>query len=206
MRTTRSLVAFGAVAALSLGAVACSSDDDTTSSTGTTDAPTTTAAAAKGSATIGDVEISNTWARTSPMAATVGAVYGDFESAEGDALVSASVDASIAGKVELHETKMVDGGMTTESTMAGEMPTETTEAAMATETTMAGGAGEMEMVPVEAVDLPAGELVQLKPGGLHIMLLELVAPLEEGTTIEVELTFESGATGTITVPVLAAAP
>ncbi|MCC6601950.1 MAG: copper chaperone PCu(A)C [Anaerolineae bacterium] len=52
----------------------------------------------------------------------------------------------------------------------------------------------MKMRPVEAVQIPAGETVQLKPGGEHIMLMGLSAPLVASDTIMLTLTFDSGAT------------
>jgi len=48
----------------------------------------------------------------------------------------------------------------------------------------------MRMRQVEAVELPAGETVTLEPGGLHIMLIDLKAPLREGSTIPLTLNFE----------------
>lgn len=51
------------------------------------------------------------------------------------------------------------------------------------------------------LDLPAGERVELKPGGLHIMLIDLVKPIAPGEAILVTLTFETGETLTLGVPV-----
>jgi len=42
----------------------------------------------------------------------------------------------------------------------------------------------------------------MKPGGYHIMLIGLKAPLEAGTTIDLSLEFESGKTFDLTVPVV----
>jgi periplasmic copper chaperone A len=55
-------------------------------------------------------------------------------------------------------------------------------------------AGVMRMRQVEAVDLPAGEVTELKPGGLHIMLIGLAAPLAEGETFPLSLVLEDGGT------------
>ena len=63
------------------------------------------------------------------------------------------------------------------------------------------GGGAMTMQQVESIPLPAGETVRLEPGGYHIMLLELVEPLEEGQTFDLTLEFESSATQTVTVTV-----
>ncbi len=51
--------------------------------------------------------------------------------------------------------------------------------------------GGMGMRPVEGgLEIPAGQTVELKPGGYHIMLMDLVKPLEVGTKIQVTLKFE----------------
>ncbi len=58
-------------------------------------------------------------------------------------------------------------------------------------------AGVMKMRPVAGVDVPAGGKVELKPGGFHIMLMNLVAPLQTGNKIVVNLRFEKA--GEVTV-------
>jgi hypothetical protein len=58
------------------------------------------------------VVVSKQWARTSPMATTTGAAYMDITATAGDELLSAAVDASVAGTVELHEVVMSGGSMT----------------------------------------------------------------------------------------------
>ena len=46
------------------------------------------------------------------------------------------------------------------------------------------------MQTVTALEIPAGGTVELKPGGLHIMLSGLKAPLKKGDVIMLELNFE----------------
>ena len=48
----------------------------------------------------------------------------------------------------------------------------------------------MQMRQVEAIDLPAGKKVELKPGGLHIMFTGLKQPLALGSKLPVTLKFE----------------
>lgn len=48
----------------------------------------------------------------------------------------------------------------------------------------------MRMRQVQAVDLPAGKVVELKPGGHHIMLMNLKAQVKEGDTVPLTLVFE----------------
>ena len=47
----------------------------------------------------------------------------------------------------------------------------------------------MAMRSVDDVPLPAGKTVELKPGGYHVMLMELVKPLKAGDKVPVTLTF-----------------
>lgn len=49
----------------------------------------------------------------------------------------------------------------------------------------------MKMRAVEALPLPAGQAVELKPGGYHIMLLDLKAQAKEGDTIPLRLEIET---------------
>lgn len=112
------------------------------------------------------------WARSSPMGAPNGAVFGLLVNlgAEPDMLVSASTPA--AAVVELHETVMGDGDV-------------------------------MQMRPVEGgfMVLP-DDYLELKPGGLHIMLIDLTQPLVAGETLELTLNFEHVGDVLVTVPIV----
>lgn len=46
----------------------------------------------------------------------------------------------------------------------------------------------MQMRAVDAIALPAGKTVELKPGGYHVMFIDLVKPLEKGATVPITLT------------------
>ncbi|MBU8540726.1 copper chaperone PCu(A)C [Falsiroseomonas tokyonensis] len=50
--------------------------------------------------------------------------------------------------------------------------------------------GVMRMRPVEAIEVPANGSVTLEPGGMHLMLLELKRPLNQGDQVPVTLVFE----------------
>lgn len=71
---------------------------------------------------------------------------------------------------------------------------------------MAMDGGMMTMRPVTGIDVPAGGTVELKPGGLHLMFMDIPAPFKAGETIPVTLTFEkAGAVeATLTVADVAA--
>ncbi len=57
--------------------------------------------------------------------------------------------------------------------------------------------GVMSMAQLPAVELPPAETVQLRPGGIHLMLLGLKHPLRPGDRLPLTLTFEQG--GEVTV-------
>jgi len=62
--------------------------------------------------------------------------------------------------------------------------------------------GIARMRPVDGgIDVVAGTPTELKPGGLHIMLIGLKAPLTQGESFPLSLTFEKAGTVTVTVPV-----
>ena len=69
----------------------------------------------------------------------------------------------------------------------------------------------MRMRPLpKGLELPAGKAVQLKPGGYHLMLMDLKLPLQKDTTIPITLTLRDSkgvqSTQDLRVPVLSAAP
>ena len=51
-------------------------------------------------------------------------------------------------------------------------------------------AGVMRMSAIPALPLPAGKAVDLKPGGYHVMLLDLKQQLKAGDTVPVTLVVE----------------
>ena len=55
---------------------------------------------------------------------------------------------------------------------------------------MAMDGNVMKMRAVPGVDLPAGKAVELKPGGYHVMLMDLKQPLKAGDTVPVTLVVE----------------
>jgi copper(I)-binding protein len=74
---------------------------------------------------------------------------------------------------------------------------------------MDGDVMKMRAVP-GGLDLPAGKTVELKPGGFHVMLMDLKAALPKDTTVPLTLVFKD-AKGVeskveLKVPVAATAP
>ncbi len=67
--------------------------------------------------------------------------------------------------------------------------------------TMSNDNGVMRMGPAGPVEIPAGGEISLAPGGLHIMMLKLQAPLIKGESIEITLEFKRAGEITVTAPI-----
>jgi copper(I)-binding protein len=66
---------------------------------------------------------------------------------------------------------------------------------------MAMDGGMMKMRAVTAADIPSGGKLELKPGGYHLMLLDLKQPLKPGDKVPLTLTFEGAGTIEVSVEV-----
>lgn len=99
------------------------------------------------------------------------AVFGTLTNASSSAVTLVGAASSAAGMVQLHETN-------------------------------ADGSGGMSMKEKEGgFAIPAGGELRLEPGGDHIMLMDLTAPLLAGDAVEVTLQFAGGAELAITATV-----
>ena len=61
--------------------------------------------------------------------------------------------------------------------------------------------GMMKMRPIKDIEIKAKGETALKPGSLHVMLIDLKQPLKEGDSVALKLTFEDDSSKEITVPV-----
>jgi copper(I)-binding protein len=52
--------------------------------------------------------------------------------------------------------------------------------------------GVMKMRPVPAIEIRAKGEAVLRPGGLHVMMIDLKAPMKEGDSVPITLTFDDG--------------
>ena len=55
------------------------------------------------------------------------------------------------------------------------------------------GVMKMRQLP-DGIEIPAGGMVRLAPGGMHLMMMGLKQTLEAGQVLEIQLTFASGRT------------
>ena len=76
-------------------------------------------------------------------------------------------------------------------TQADRLIAASTPAARVTELhTMTRDGDVMRMRPVQDIPIPPGGTVELRPGGFHIMLIGLAAPLQQGARVPLTLRFE----------------
>lgn len=61
--------------------------------------------------------------------------------------------------------------------------------------------GMMQMRPLDSVVLPPGQSVRFEPSGLHLMLVNLKAPLQDGSEFPLQVIFERAGTLTVQVKV-----
>ncbi len=67
--------------------------------------------------------------------------------------------------------------------------------------TMSMEGNTMQMRQVKAIDVPAAGTVELKPGGLHLMLIGIKTPLKAGDFIPVKLKFAKAGEVEVKLPV-----
>jgi len=124
-----------------------------------------------GSAKIGALAIDGAWTRATAEGAKVGAGYLTIRNTGTAADKLVSVETPAATSGEIHDMTMSDDGVMKMRRLA------------------------------DGLEIPAGGSVELKPGGMHLMLMGLKQPLAEGSRVPVTLTFQSGAKVTVELPV-----
>ena len=131
------------------------------------------------------ISVEDAWARVSPAGVSTGAAYFKITAINDDALVGVSVSADVADHAEIHEVVHAMD-MSDESMDMGDEEMHE---------------GAMSMQEMESLPLAAGSPVRLAPGGYHIMLIDLVEPLEVGMSFDLTLDFESADDLTVSVEV-----
>ncbi|PPI00424.1 hypothetical protein C5C95_04945 [Rathayibacter sp. AY1B7] len=98
------------------------------------------------------------------------AAFGELENSGTEDVTVVSATSAASSELELHET-------------------------------VANESGEMVMRAKESgFTIPAGGSLELAPGGNHIMLMDLAAPIVAGDEVTVTLTFSDDSTTEFTVP------
>ena len=125
----------------------------------------------------------------------------------GDALILGDLHLSHPRVLETPPNARTAGGFMTirnDGTAPNRLVSATSPAAERVELhTMTMENDVMRMRELEdGIVLPAGETVELEPGGLHVMFINLTAPFVVGDQVPVTLTFEDGQSVETTLPVV----
>ncbi|MCC7447534.1 MAG: copper chaperone PCu(A)C [Anaerolineae bacterium] len=151
-------------------------------------------AAEPGTASAGSLSISGAWARATAMnmPATQPAMGGmaATKPAMGGMAMSA---VSAAYMVIKNAGSQPDQLVSVTSDVSGKTEVH--------ETTVKDNVASMH--PIPALDVPANGSVELKPGGYHVMMMDLKQPLTPGQTINLTMNFKSGTVIKLVVPVKA---
>jgi len=179
---------------------ACSSDPDPTA------VPTATIAPAP------DVSISDAWARPAAMVTEDGDAMagmdmaGDKEPmgnmAMDDDPMPMSGPKSGTGAVYFTLTNSGNASdrLVEVTDIRVEAPSDFSDMVELHETVMTDGVMKMQKLDL-GIHVPAGETVELKPGGLHVMVMNIKRSLTPGDQVTLELRFESGAQQTVVAEV-----
>lgn len=131
-----------------------------------------------------EVHVSDVWARPTAAGVANAAVYMLLESPVDDQLTSVTLDPGIAARATLHETMTMDDSGHHDHGSDDDHGDDMTS-----------------MAPLDALALPANSDVELEPGGLHIMLEDLAAPLTVGQSFLITLMFDAAPALTVAVEV-----
>lgn len=166
------------------------------------DGPTDQATGAmteKGKAEAGNLSITEAFARPTASGDMGHAGHGGMEA------TAEATQAAMGGMT--HGTKGVSAAYMTITNKGDKadrlVKAETSVAGLVEihETVVQNDVAQMQPM-LNGIEVPALSSVELKPGGYHIMLMDLKEDLVVGQTITIKLTFESGLTIELKVPVL----
>ena len=120
----------------------------------------------------GSMTVTDAWAPPTPPSIDVAAIYVSIENATGNDDRIISATTDRCGRIELHATQIDDDNI-------------------------------MMMRPAgpSLLTVDSDDTIEMAPGGLHMMCLDMPRPLSAGETIDVTVMFESGATLQTAVPV-----
>jgi periplasmic copper chaperone A len=142
---------------------------------------------------VGGITVKDAWARAVSMAMPEGGMSGGAEgnmatTAGGGMMQGTPQPGMMAGGLGNSAAYMV---LVNNSAEADRLLKAESDVAGAVELHISEVKNDiMTMRQVQAIDIPAGGQVELKPGGLHVMLIGLKRPLQAGEKISLVLTFE----------------
>lgn len=136
----------------------------------------------------GAIKIENAWARRAPMAPA--AAHRGMSGMSGMSGMPAPANGAVYATIR-NEGPSDDALVSVTSSVAEKVELHEVR----------NEAGVMAMRPIDKLAVPAGGVVEMKPGGYHIMLLGLKRELNPGDSVPVTLTFQKAAPVSVTATV-----
>ncbi len=110
----------------------------------------------------GLLEITDSWAPTSPPNAQAAVVYLTIENDSGADDRLLDVTSSRCGTIELHATQFDENRIM-----------------------------RMRLAEPELLEIPSGETLEMVPGGLHVMCIDLPTPFKAGEAVDLTVSLEN---------------
>lgn len=132
---------------------------------------------------------------TSAAAGLATAHVGDLDLAGGYALAS---ESSLDGTTTAAYVTISNAGLKP-ADLVGASSSKATSVEL--DATPPSGSNAEAVTAVDSIRIPAGGLVTLAPGGFHLMVEGLAAPLRIGDTLPLTLRFSGGRVARLTLPV-----
>lgn len=113
----------------------------------------------------GAVHVADAWAGTTPPNAETAAIYLSISNETSKAAHVLSVTSEHCGSTEIHESKLDDQQVM-----------------------------RMRPADADALTVGSGETLEMRPGALHVMCIDLTEPFEDGDTFGYSVAFGDGST------------
>lgn len=110
----------------------------------------------------GIIEITDFWAPTTPPGAQTAVVYLTIENGTGQDDRLVSASSDRCGTIELHATQFDENRIM-----------------------------RMRLAEPELLEIRSGETMEMAPGGLHVMCIDLPTPFEAGEELDLTVTLET---------------
>lgn len=120
----------------------------------------------------GVVAITDSWAPSMPPSAPTAVIYLTIDNGSATDDRIVAVTTNRCGAVELHATQIDENRIM-----------------------------RMRLAGPELLEIPSGSILEMSPGGLHVMCIDPPTPFEEGETIDLSVTLENAGTFEVTTPV-----
>jgi len=147
-----------------------------------------------------DVWIASAWARPAAMITDDDGAMAGMDMADDSMAMSGPMGGTGAVYFTLTNSGNADDTLVAVTGIKVEVAGDFSDMVELHETSMTDGVMKMQKLDA-GIHIPAGETVELKPGGFHVMIMNIKRSLKPGDEVKLSLLFESGAEQTVVAEV-----